>query len=404
VETPAPRTAAPAAERPPRPAYGRFALELSAGRSWSRFGGADPIERVHTTANPALALDVTLPDVGAGFQLRAGGRVSYRYHALGAPPTAVRVYTAALERNLPGSWLQLSLGRFHSPDESYSGYWDGGRVRFGRAFGLGVLAGLTPDLWNQSLSLDRPRVTMVLDGSARGARWRWSGDASIHRIWSRSGPEPTHTFVGVSQSLSAGPLRLGHDVQLDQDPVDRGWRLSRLGARASLGLGGGAELRGSFTRRASYLDVATPPFFSDRRDRVAVGVLLPFGPARVAADVSRSRDPRGDATSYTGSLWLPLGATGRSGLDANASYWEGAFGRSWVVAPGLGLGLGAATLRLGYRYARSDYLDRAAVDHGGDLSLEIPTPRGTWAILRMRGQHGSAITSAVADLTLERRF
>jgi hypothetical protein len=150
--------------------------------------------------------------------------------------------------------------------------------------------------------------------------------------------------------------------------------------------------------------VAAPPFFSDRRDRVAVGLLLPFGRARVSADVSRSRDHRGDATSYTGSLWLPLGASGRSGLDANASYWNGAFGRSWVAAPGLGLGLGPTTLRLGYRYARSDYLGRATTDHGGDLSLEIPTPRGTWAILRVRGQHGSSITSAAVDLTLQRTF
>jgi thioredoxin reductase len=114
----------------------------------------------------------------------------------------------------------------HSPDESYSGFWDGLHLRYGRESGLGVLVGFQPDLWNERPSTERPKASVVLDLARRGDAWRWSADVSAHQVRG-AGLLPEHTFAGLSQSAAAGPLRLSQDLQVDRDPAAGGWRMSQ---------------------------------------------------------------------------------------------------------------------------------------------------------------------------------
>jgi hypothetical protein len=401
-ETPPPAVRTPVA--PDRQPYGRLALELAAGQYLTRFGGPETVERASSSATPAFRLDVTFPNLGAGFRLRMGTRLAYRYEdrALGTPATSLRVYSAALERDLPGSTVRVALGRFHSPTESYSGFWDGLHVRYGRSVGVGMLIGFQPDLWNERPSIERPKATLVLDAERRGAGWRWSADASLHRTW--GGALPSRTFVGLTQTLTASALRLSHDVQVDRDPAADGWHLSRGTLRGSLAIGRAVELRAAFARRSAYLEYGEAPRFDAPRDRVSAGVFLGLGEGHLSADVARMTDPIGSARAYTvsfvGPSWLP--AAGR--LEGATSYWEGSSGASLSAAPALALTLGGGDLRAGYRYDRSDYLDRAFVTHGAELSLDFAIGSATRAAARIRGQRGESTRSALVDLSLYRSF
>jgi hypothetical protein len=398
---PRPVRAATGAPAPRARPYGSLALELDAGRYLTRFGGIAESERTHTSTAPAFRLDLTVPDLGAGFRLRTGGRLTYRqdHGSLGARAASLRVYSLALERAPAGSSLRLGVGRFHSPSESYSGFWDGLHVRYGRDVGIGFLVGYQPDLWNERPSLERPKATVVLDAARRGTAWRWTGDASFHRVWAGAA---TRTFAGLSQTLSVRALRLSHDVQLDRHPADGAWGVTRATVRASLALGDALAVHAAAARRAPLIEYADTLRWDPPGDRVSVGMTLGSGETRFSADVARMSGAGGSARSYSASLVGP--GVGAARVEAAAAYWEGEWGTSWFGAPGLALGLGGTRLRIGYRYDRSDYLERALVTHGAELGGDFALGSAVRATVRLRAQEGASTRSAVVDLSLSRIF
>jgi hypothetical protein len=414
----APSSASPASSRssvpagsatqviPRAPTYGRIALDLAAVRSATRSSVRSAEDVQHVYATPALALDVTAPRALAGFDLRGGARIAYRYadQELTAPAASARVYSAALERRFQQLPVAVTLGRFHSPDESYSGFWDGLRVRYGGASGLGFLVGFQPDRWNESLSLQRPKATLVLDLARRGDGWRWASDLSAHAA-SGGGSLDAHVFAGFSQSLIVSRLRVSQDLQVDRGPASSGWRASRLAVRSSLALSSSLDLRLGFARRETYQDWADTVAFAPREDRLTGGVTLMLGEAHVSADVTRSQDggPR-PAHAYTASFLAPALLPGRADLDGSASYWSGWHGSAWTFAPSVSLGSADARLRLGYRLYRSDVLARALTTHAAELVGDLALGAGRRASLRVRVQRGGGLASEALTLTLDRVF
>jgi hypothetical protein len=350
-------------------------------------------------------LDVRLPRALAGFDLRAGSRLAYRYAdpGLTTPALSTRVYSAALERSFVRIPLQMTVGRFHSPDEYYSGFWDGLRARFGRAVGVALLVGFQPDRWNERPSFDRPKASVVLDASVRGDGWRWSADMSGHRV-SEVGMLPRHTFAGLSQTFSVGSLRLAQDLQVDQDSGAGDWKISRLGVRGSVPLGG-VDVRLGFLRRESYRDWWEGDTFGPREERLSGGVTVQAAGGFLSADVSRSTDSLGEpALGYTASAAIPGLLPGGGELEGSGSYWSGAHGRAWSAAPSIAFGGVGSQLRFGYRVYASDFLERSILTHAGELSADLPLGSGRRASVRLTVQRGSSLSSEALTFTFYRVF
>lgn len=400
-----PREEIPVRGVAPRRPYGRIGLDLAASRSVTRVGTSDPLHVDRTFATPALRLDATVPDALGGFRLRTSLRLAYRYSdvELARPAASTRVYAAVLERDFTSLPLRVALGRFHSPVESYSGYWDGAFVRWGGDVGIGALVGFEPDRWDERPSTALPKATAFVDATRRGRGWRWSGDVSVHAV-RPSDSLPDHTFVGVTQRLVAGAVRLGHDLQVDRDP-EGGWRLSRLRADGALALGAGLHLRAGVARRESWSVWRAGDPFSPRHDRVQGGLAYLGAGGSLALDLSRARDAAGRVSNgATASFRLravPLLAG--SDLTGSLSRWSGPYGTTLSLAPALGRDFGTTRLRAGYRLDRSELLGREVLTHGveGGFDLPLGVVRASG---RARVQWGSVLAAQSFRLGLVRVF
>lgn len=415
-EAAAPRATVTADARSPAPQvssfspgpHGRIGLDLSASQSTTSVGSVDP-ERVRRTfATPALRFDATVPQAVGSFALHLGGRLAYRYAdgATIAPATSVRIYGASLDRDVPGSPIRLRLGRFHSPVEVYSGWWDGAMIRVGnRAFGVGALAGYEPDRWNERPSADRPKVTAFADWHGRGPGWRWQGDVSFHTVRPRDSL-PDHTFLGISQRISTGPLRISQDLQVDRDEAGGRWRVSRAGIRSTLTLGRHVDVRAGASRRESWLVGLGGGLFAPRSDRIDGGIAIRTGGSYLSADASRSKDGLGrESTGLTGSVSVRrLPASSVLGASAVVSRWTGPYGNTLSANPSLMVDLTPAWLRFGYRYYRSAFLERTSTTHGAEASLDAPLASGLRVSVRARVQWGSYLANRSLDLSLYRIF
>lgn len=386
-----------------RRAHGRIALDVAANRSVTTVGEADPIDVDRRFATPAFRLDATVPDAVGGFRLRTSIRLAYRYSNANQiqPATSTRVYAAALERDFTGVPVRLALGRFHSPVESYSGFWDGVFFRYGRDLGVGAIVGFEPDRWDERPSTSLPKATVFVDGMRRGRDWRWSGDLSAHVVRSTDSLA-AHTFVGATQRITVGALHIGHDIQVDQDPAGGSWRVSQLRLRGALDLGAGVQLRGGFSRRETWLQWLPDHPFAPRSDRVDAGLAVQGASGYLAVDGSTSRTASGRRTKGgTASFFLAPGAVGFTG---SLSRWSGEYGSMWSAAPGVSFSLDPAWLRLGYRYDRSDYLERLLVTHGVEASLDAPLAEGFRVSGRARVQWGGALAAQSLSVSLSRIF
>jgi hypothetical protein len=421
-EAPPPEPEAPSAStrsaRPPRlgnaagntsveRAHGRVGLELSATRSATTSGGLDPTTLTRTFATPGLRLDATVPDAVAGFRLRTNMRVAYRYSSgdIISPAASIRVYSAVLERDFKQAPVRLALGRFLSPVESYSGFWDGMFLRLGGDdLGVGAIVGFEPDLWNERPSTALPKATAFLDGQMRGGSWTWRGNVSAHALRPRDSV-PDHTFIGVSQQVSSRVLYLSQDLQVDVDPAG-GWRVTRLQVRASVSAGAGFRLRAGASRRESWLPWSLGEPFAPRSDRVDAGLAYYGSWGGLSADGSVNRDDAGRKSwgATAGYFLLRLPGAQRLGMSGTVTRWSGPYGTSLSASPGLTLALTPAWLRLGYQYIRSDYLQRTLTSNAVDGSLEVPVGVGMRMSLRGRVAWGEALTSQSLFVTLYKMF
>ncbi len=396
------------AGRPAGRARGRIGIDMSAQRSITQVGGSDPTDIERTYATPALRFDVTIPRAVGGFQLRTSMRVAHRYSGqdLISPATSTRVYAATLEREFTEVPFRILLGRFSSPVESYSGYWDGALVRYGgRGFGVGAIAGFQPERWNERPSTELPKVTGFVDWEGRGEGWRWQGDISAHTL--RPADSLTdHTYLGLSQRILVGPLRLYQDLQVDRDPLDGGWKVSRVRVRGSVALSPNLELRVGGSRRERFRLGTVGNFFAPSSNRVDAGLAVRGHAGFLSAGASMNKDGSGQTTRGATSSYSLTRLPGfRSlGTAGSVSWWSGPYGKTLSAAPALTMSVRPAWLQLGYRFNRSDYLERVSKTHAGEASLHVPFGRGMRASARLRIQWGGALRNEAMNVSISKVF
>jgi len=394
---------------PPARASGRVSLEVAVNRSTTALGVVEPEDVTRTYATPALRMDATVPGFLAGFTLRARTRVSHRYSSGTGftRPTSAQVHQLSLERRFTAIPLRLTLGRFYSPAESFSGFWDGVAVRVGGpAFGAGLVAGLEPDYWSQEPSLDLPKATVFVDHALRRDGWRWDGDVSAHLVAPRLDGMERHVFLGVGQRLEVGAVRLRGEVQLDRDPGPGSVRVSEGVAQATLTLSQSFSLRAGGSRRERYSVYGGLDPFGPRRDRLAAGFSLRSGGMYLSADQGWNRyGGTTDRLSWTGSLSLArLPGLAGVGWSASGTYWKGDADHALTAGTAVNFHLRSARFRVGYRLHRSTILGRDRTTHAPDLSVDAPVPGGLSLAIRTSTQWGDRFTGQHLSVSLTRVF
>jgi hypothetical protein len=241
---PAADTVAPSPVLVPRRAVnarwrGSLQLDQSASSAGRARAGAPALTTYQTSAGLALSGPLA---PWLSFSARTTSRfrsASTGLATLGLTGNSTILYQLEARVAPPGSWWNLSLGRFLPADAPGLGYLDGGRLEVQPAAGqrIGVLAGYAPDVFTMKPSSQVARAGAYwgftggkLSGSLSGAtEWQWS---AIRRTWF-SGQGFWSPAPGTSFSLLAD---VDHGAGWEKF---RGLRLTNLsaGARTNLPLG-----------------------------------------------------------------------------------------------------------------------------------------------------------------------
>jgi hypothetical protein len=348
-------------------ASGRLSLEVSSLQSTTIGLGSTPTIVDRSFVTPASRFRFNVSDLPAGLRLQTSGRVMSQY-ASGAPETvrAAHIYQASVGGSYQAA--QFQFGRFYSPYEEYSGFWDGVLLRFGpRQFGVGVTAGFEPLRSDETFSQDLRKVSVF----ANYQRGPYATDLSLHMVRHVILGE-THTFLGWSQDVGLGAFRFGQRLQVDRDPITQQWTLSDLQFRSGLAIGRTAHLHAQYSRRSPFLTWNGPSTLSYRYEQIGGGVSFIGQVAQLHLNASANRFQDEDfGWSYSASAALtPPGSFGL-GISGSARYWEQQGRRGLYLSPGLTRSFGRVRAQGFYHYYKTDHLTGATVTHSGDLSLNI---------------------------------
>lgn len=388
---------------------GRLSMDVHLRETRTSWTGDLAGETRRRFATPTTRLSLNVRDLPGGFSARMSLRASYRYDELplGPPPMSMRAYELSATKTFQAIPLEITLGRFSDPYESYSAYWDGVLLRVGRRTGpgLGVVAGFEPSLYNEGVSTALPKITGFLDYSVRGRRWRYDTDASLHFI--RPSAANRLSYVGWSQRLSLGPMSFNQRLRVDGGLDGSSWSLGELRVRASLDLAAPLRVRGTYGRfrwagypPSGLLDLTglAPP----DREEILAGVDLHGTRARLSVDGGRTRQ---------GGLEDGLSLMGRGSLrfgDAqlmiSGQRWSRGDAHSLGVAPGVSFGVANLRWRLGYRLYRTDASYSNLTSHAAQAQVDTELLRSLHVTLQAERQWGQNLTGVGLRLGIWRSF
>jgi hypothetical protein len=356
-------------------------------------------------ATPTTRLSLLASGLPGGITVRANVRASYRYDELvgGPPPLSIRAYEVAAIKSFERVPLEIMLGRFGNPYESYSAYWDGALVRLGRPSGIGVgmAVGFEPELHNEAFSRALPKLTAFADFAARGGGWRYDTDASFHVVRPSFGAE--RHFVGWSQRLSLGRLAISQRLRVDGSPTGGAWSLTELRLRGSLDLVGPLRLRSTYRRSGSTLMPPLQPMApSAVRREMTVGLDLSGDRGSLSAEGGRT-DRSGEEPGW--SLYGSAGLRVRgAGLLLSGRRWARGDAESWSVAPALSFNVSVWEWRTGYRFYRTGSGRGTVSAHAAEGQVGVDVTRGMRVTLRGERQWGANLTGIRVRIGIWRSF
>lgn len=384
---------------------GRVAFEMNAFQSTTQFQ-SNQLEQVgRTFATPSVSLRASIHNLPGDLRLRTNLRASYRYSSTDVvqPAQFVRIYQASLGK-VTGP-VRFALGRFYSPFETFSGFWDGVLTRFGgNGFGGGFAVGLEPERADETFSSDLPKYTLFLDYRLERRNVRYSGDVSFHQVRPRT-DLLTHSFVGVSNRLRFERVSVGHDLQLDRNPETGSWAVSRLQVRTSLPLAKGVDLHVRYAFRQPYLLWRTENVLSARREQAGAGVSYWSSHGTFGVDVTANRFD-GGALSYTYSSSFSVVRTPILGLgvSGSATYWTQGGANALQWSSGLSHHFGSAPARVSYQQYRTEIGTRTFQTDAVDLSLLLPLARRVQSSIMGRTQWGDNLRTHSLYISLSTSF
>ena len=348
--------------------------------SWDEYE-IDEVERQFST--PTVALRFAAAELPGGIDFRTNLRASYRSSTddIVRPDDFVRVYALEVRKDF-GS-VQASLGRIYNPYEPMSGYFDGAYVHVGgrEGFGGGVAAGIRPSRENGGISDSIPKYSVFANYSDRTGPLRYDVALSYTQEMPKDDLLSNHSYVGLTQTLRTGPVRLRHSMAVDRDPTDDSWKVSRFLLGASVPISGGLAAHARYSLRQPYRVTEIVPI-TYQRDRGNLGLTYTFSGSIVGADVTANDvTDDGIGKSWTYSGWFNVSETSlwKLGFTGNVSYRDRDGDTVIYAVPGLTRRFGPTFARLTYTYYRTEEPAAAFTTHVGDLAVDFPLAR------RLRG-------------------
>lgn len=379
--------ATPAAEQVraitlPLSVHGRIHVSMNAQSSTTRWrGNADPLQRAFVTPTTRLRLEAS--DLPGGLRFSANLRGSYRHEgtSLIDPAGSLRVYELSVEKKIDGAPVRLQAGRFFSPYEAFTGYFDGALVRVGGdGFGVGGAIGLEPDRWNEGFSTARPKRSAFVDFRKAGPGRGLTGEFAAVQVKPEDGA-PEHLYVGWSGQAWVSGLNVAHTVQVDRDPGSNRWVISDLLTQIRLPVGGPLSARGTWSRRSPFYFWRTSAPISYRRDDIGGGLSVDFAGASISGDAF-FHQADGDSAwsrSYAGTFRLASLAGSKVGLHGSGSYSDDALLSMLSLATGVDRSWGRSFGRLGYRLVDSSNAWFDLVSHQAEVLIDFPVQPGVRA-------------------------
>lgn len=371
---------------------GRLSMELDGRASRTSWDPFSP-NGTRTFLTPVSRLQFTAHDVAGGLSVRGRMRAAYRYGSDGLidPAASVRVYELDAEKRFDALPLRVQLGRFFSPYEAFSGYWDGLLMRVGGdGFGVGGVVGVEPDRWNQAFSTQRPKATGFVDLRRGGAGGGLEADFAVTQVRPEDG-RPDQLYVGSSGRLWVGGVGLAHTIQIDRAESGE-WIISDLLVQSSIALSRSFEVHGKWSRREpNYFWLEDP--FSYRRDDYSAGTTVRWRGGSLLADVG-AHQADGDSTwtrSASTALRVNSVSRARLGMRLAVGVWDAPIGRIGTASLALDRVVGTAWFSGGYRLYRSEGGWQDLTTHQVDATASWTLPDG----VRLTGLASTMIGSGV---------
>lgn len=384
---------------------GRVSMELDGRASRTDWDPFSP-NGTRTFLTPVSRLQFTARDVAGGLSVRGRMRAAYRYGSDGLiePAASVRVYELDAEKRFDALPLRIQLGRFFSPYEAFSGYWDGLLMRVGNdAFGVGGVVGVEPDRWNQSFSTNRPKATGFVDLRAGGSARGIEADFAVTQVRPEDG-RLDQLYVGSSGRLWVGGVGLAHTVQLDRAESGE-WIISDMLVQSSIALSRSLEVHGKWSRREpNYFWLDDP--FSYRRDDYSAGTTVRWRGGSVLADVG-AHQADGDSTwTRSASTALRLNSVSRAqlGMRFALGVWDAPIGRIGTASLAMDRVVGSAWFSGGYRLYRSEGGWQDLTTHQVDATASWTLPDGVRLTGLASTMVGSGVLQQRVQLGVSRSF
>ena len=383
---------------------GRISLDLDGRETRTSWEGDLFGTTTRRFATPTSALSLTVRELPGGFQVETSLRASYRYSDFTTiqPTTSVRLYSLSAVKRFDSFPLELRMGRFYNPYESYSAYWDGAMMRLGgrTGFGIGGAAGYEPVRANERFSNDLFKFTGFTDFAARGRGWRYDTDVSVHMVRPGQDTLSERTFAGWSQSLTVGRVSLNQRVRADQDTESGEWSLTQIRLRGGFRLAGPFRLNGGFNRIQPGVIRGLSPLLSPEREEVTGGIGAFGTNGSFSVDVG--------STKWNGETGLSLAAAfsrriGGALFSVSGRRWSRSDMTSLSAAPGVSFDLGPVETRLGYQFYETESFTRLR-SQSGDIALTTRVGDKLSITLRGQQQWGSNFGGTRLGLRLWRSF
>ena len=368
--------------------------------------------RERTYRIPVINLRTRIEELPAGLRINLNARYAHRNNEsrLGInPENALRIYQLNVERLTLDSPFQARLGRFFNPAESFSGFWDGLNLAYvpDTGFGAGVLGGFQPLRANEDFTTDMPKYTVFGSYAYRSddGSQRYNANLSFHQVFPES-PLSTHTFFGLVHTYNLGRMRIRNFVQLDQNPANDEWTVTRLQAYGSIPLSTNLTFRSRYILRRPYQVLLTDNIIGYQRERVSGGLTLRALSGSFSADIATNTSDI-DARSYTysGFVAFPALTDLRIGFNTMVHFWDRDDGADVLfVAPTLSRQFNRIYTQLQYQYQKSNFDVIEATNHALEWSFNVPLGARVRSSIRLQSRWGDATSTFRVYTTLWTRI
>lgn len=378
-----------------RTSSGSLSLDLDLMRTKTTGVGSDPQVTDLTFTTPSVGLQYRTQGAPGSFEFRTSLRATQRSSSDGVvdPATLVQVYEAALIRR--GARSELQVGRFYSPYESFSGYWDGAMLHRGDdRFGVGVLAGFEPDRGNSGFRSTEPKLGAVVHGRTSRPGMRYRSEFAVNVFFPKDAPT-THVMTGWGQALQLHAFLVSNSLQIDRETLTGHWVVTRLLTRLSTRLGDAGTIYAGHALRQPYLDRTLPGVIPYRRDQLNGGFSYWSGTLGYSLDVSRNQqEGLSSQMAYSGSVSVRPRDPKGFGYALSATHWSDPEVSGILLSPAVTRRVGAADLKLDYQYYRSVTNGTASLSHGLELGGRVPLGARAQFSFRARERFGDHLQSS----------